>query len=213
MPIEPFAPFDTGDNLDGYSYVGGEKKDFHAAFTVKFGELLYEGYDWGRHRWGMSPVVTPVNYVIHATVRDEVNRLIEMEYWDWEIGDEVGQHGRNMVRCLNRAVEPIARHLSVPLEQIVQGERFDRKERIVDSEYPASQIKTEGSDYATMAKDDEEQRLRVIEGPRILGAIMGYPLLYTLVDAVALCFNPLMYAGGINHNASWFDFHRGATPW
>lgn len=168
---------------------GGELfRDYHAVNTIQLCELLNHGfdllYDYNKGNKDMERVI----------------ELAKRHYWFREIAGAPWTFKQNFNRILaeemNR-LQPLYDMLHHAKLDIRAGGSVEHKERTIHSEYPQSQIKTNGQDYASNADDQEFMDNTTIGD---LDALERYTALLEqfdsldmrIVNALAVCFNPFM---------------------
>lgn len=123
--------------------------DQHAYATISFGELIESGFDWGAKEYGSDM------REFTDEMRAHINRLVVERYRLREICDIPARFKSFLVAnldiALTRWIIPYKllwdNKLILTRETTVNG-----RERIVDSDYPAAQIKGD-NDYANAARD------------------------------------------------------------
>jgi hypothetical protein len=118
--------------------------DYRARYTIMFGKLLDQGWDWGRETWTCGADMD----------RDRLNDLIEQHYWLREICQTPPKaFALFLVRKLNE-VSAKYEELYRALKQEQQEANLlaNLKERTVDSSYPQMQL-SGNEDYASTGQD------------------------------------------------------------
>lgn len=168
---------------------GGEVfRDYHAVNTIQLCELLNGGFD------------LLFDYNKNNRDIDRVVELAKRRYWFRELAGSPWTFKQNFNRIIaeemNR-LQPLYDLLHNAELDVRSGGSVEHKERSIHSEYPQSQIKTSGQDYASTADDQE-----FIDNTTIgdLEALERYTDLLDrydsldmrIVRALAVCFNPFI---------------------
>jgi len=126
--------------------------DWHSVHTIRFGELVRDGFDWGANEWQDFGI---------PGLRERLNAKIEARYQMREIGiTPPGLFRTALINALNEKVfelKPLYELADVlndtPL--LYQGSSESIKERTVLSDYPQAQLDN-SNDYASQAQDHEK---------------------------------------------------------
>lgn len=134
--------------MQEYSVKEQNWRDYHAKYTIIFGELLDSNFDWGRNEWPC----------LNEEIRERLIKKIEDQYRFREICDAPPAKFKNfIVRKLNLIMpkyNELYRLIEADRVDILEtSQRYD-KDRDVFSEYPQSQIQG-SADYASNATDKE----------------------------------------------------------
>lgn len=141
---------DKLQELITYAESNQQWRDYHAIYTIVFGELLDAGFDWGRTEWPCY----------NETIRTRLVQEIEDYYRFREICDIPPAKFKNfMVRKL-KLIMPKYNEMYKVLEtdrfDILETEQYYDKNRDVFSEYPQAQLSA-SADYASTANDRESK--------------------------------------------------------
>lgn len=182
IPAEPYY-----DEL--YMNSGGEVfRDYHATNTIQLCELLNGGFD------------LLYAYNLNDKNIERVVELAKRRYWFREIAGSPWEFKQDFNRILaeqmNR-LKPLYELLNNAELDVRSGGSIEHKERNIHSEYPQSQIKTSGQDYASDANDTEyidKTNIGDLEAFQVYTDLLDkYDSLdIRIVKALAVCFNPFM---------------------
>lgn len=149
-PHDPNKTLEDARNMQTYSETDQSWRDYHALYTVVFGELLDSGFDWGRNEWPC----------LNETIRTRLIKQIEDYYRFREICEcPPAKFKSFMVRKLNLVMPKYNK-----MYALLEADRFDiletgqtyGKDRNVFSEYPQAQL-SGSADYASNANDKESK--------------------------------------------------------
>lgn len=159
--------------------------------TIIFGKLINQGFDWGRNDWSSYSM----SAAAIAVVRPRVNMKIEDQYFYREIGTPVPARFKLfMKRNINREMarlgplyDAVADGFKLQIKDFV-----DTRDRLLNSEFPQSQLDYDEEDYASSAA----ARLVTVSSNYglidILDRFNGFDELdQQVVDGVANCFSNL----------------------
>lgn len=184
---DPLAPEPYYNELE-MNEAGDLFRDYHAVNTIQLCELLNSGFDLLFDYNKNNP---------------DIARIVELakrHYWFREIAGSPWEFKQDFNRIIGEQMNRLR-----PMYNILHGAELDirsggateHKERNIHSEYPQSQIKTNGQDYASNADDRE-----LIDSNTIgdLEAVERYTDLLQrmdsldmqVVNALAVAFNPFI---------------------
>lgn len=162
--------------------------DYHATNTIQLCELLDAGF----------PLIDEYNQ--HDANLERVTKLAIRRYYYREIAGAPWKFKQNFNRILAEEMNrlaPMYRLLDNDKMNFEQGATVEHKERNIHSDYPQSQIQTNGQDYASSADDHEfkdvttPSNIELVE--RFTALLQQYDSLdMRIVDALAVCFNPFV---------------------
>ena len=131
-------------NPNGYT----KFEDYHANNTIQLCELLNAGF----------PLLNDENQ--NNDDKTRINTLATRHYYYREIGGSPWEFKNNYNRILFEEyskLEPLYDLLNEGKLNIRQGDQQEFKSRTIHSDYPQSQIQTDGQDYASGADDHEDK--------------------------------------------------------
>ena len=129
-------------------------RDFHAAHTVKFGELVEAGF------YNPSDPSWKWDYYNEEQYSRVCTKFVA-RYWDMEIGIlPPGEWKRSYVRKLNEIMPKYKKMYEVYEDMdLMQIEREYGKDRKIQSDFPQTLL-GEHEDYASAGVDDEYEKIR-----------------------------------------------------
>ena len=155
-----------------YSNSNQTWRDYHANFTIYFGELIDNGFDWGRNDWPC----------INEDVRTRLISKIENQYRFREICEAPPAKFKLFITRKLNLIMPKYNEMYKVIEadrfDILETEQYYDKNRDVFSEYPQSQIQG-SADYASNANDKEGKGKKT--GP-VVDMMNNFAERYTSID-------------------------------
>lgn len=125
-----------------------EFRDYHANNTIQLCELINAGF----------PLLNDENSGNED--KERINQVATRHYYYREIGGSPwafkNQYNRILYEEYSK-LEPLYDLLKQGKLDIRQGDQQEFKSRTIHSDYPASQIQTDGQDYASGADDHEDK--------------------------------------------------------
>ena len=164
------------EEMREYSYSDKTWRDYHAQYTIIFGELLDSNFDWGRNDWPC----------LNEEIRTRLVQKIENQYRFREICDAPPIKFKNfIVRKLNLIMpkyNEIYKLIENDRVDILETSQYYEKNRDIYSEYPQSQIQG-SADYASNANDKESKGKHT---GNTIDLIDNYIEKYTAIDELII---------------------------
>lgn len=163
-------------------------RDYHAVNTIQLCELMNGGFDLlFDYNKGNSDI-------------DRVVELAKRHYWYREISGSPWNFKQDFNRIIGEEMnrlKPMYDILHGAELNIRSGGSVEHKQRDIHSDYPQSQIKTNGQDYASTADDQEfidNTTIGDLEAfERFTDLLDRFDSLdMRIVNALSVCFNPFM---------------------
>lgn len=147
---ENITGFDPEAYHDFLNLESVEWHDFHAKNTIVFGELILDGWDWGKDEWESYSLSSEAE----AIVRPRINKKIEERFFDREIGSTpVSRFKRRLLFNLNNVMSDqgfiYSKMFSDSSIDLFEVQHTLTKEQDIFSEFPQAQLMTDVEDYAT----------------------------------------------------------------
>lgn len=148
FPNDPNNTLRDTELMKDYATGSQDWRDYHALYTIVFGELIDSGFDWGRNDWPCY----------NETIRTRLVGLIEDMYRFREICEAPPAKFKHFITRRLKLIMPKYNKMY----ELLENNRFDvletgqhyNKDRDVYSEYPQSQL-SGSADYASNANDKE----------------------------------------------------------
>lgn len=123
-------------------------RDYHSVNTIQLCELVNDGF----------PLL--MDYNLNNADKKRITNLAVRRYWNREISTSPWEFRQNFNQILNEQYlkyEPLYKLLKQAKDDLNFGGSSENKSRDINSEYPQSQIKKFGQDYASNATDHEDK--------------------------------------------------------
>lgn len=166
---------------------GSDFNDFHSVITIKFGELLESGFDWGGATYYSG------NPEFDANHRQRINKKIEDQYYWREICCiPPGQFRHYMIKNLNnimpKYIKLLELNASGEINPLIDS-KTSNKQRDIFTEYPQSMLSGD-QDYASTGNDSAGESETI---GNVMDKLVDFADLYNDIDVMivkelAVCF-------------------------